>query len=99
VRIKSELDHRIAILLGLPEKRVRVITDAFVDELCNAITEDGGFHLTGFGKLRMKFEKSSLNVGEGAKENMRVKLYFSKAKALRAQIERKFGIHKEQNNG
>lgn len=99
MRIKSELDHNVAIALGLPEKRVAVITAAFVEEMGTAIVESGGFHLTGLGKLRMKFEKSSNTIQpEGTPGLMRIKLYFSKSLILKGLIERKYGINKESSN-
>jgi nucleoid DNA-binding protein len=99
MRIKSELDHNVAVALGLTEQRVSVITAAFVEELCTAIIEDGGFHLTGLGKLRMKFEKGSPTIlPKGSAGPMRIKLYFSKSLILKRLIEGKYGIAKESSN-
>lgn len=96
MRFKSEIDHRVAIELGLPHKRVSLITDTFVEELGNAIVEANGFHLVGLGKLVLHFEGGSLNVvPEGTTAPMRTKLYFTKSISLKNQIERKFGIYKD----
>jgi nucleoid DNA-binding protein len=96
VRFKSEIDHRVAIALGIPYKRVALVTDTFVEELNNAIVEANGFHLIGLGKLVVRFEGGSLNVmPEGTTAPMRIKLYFTKSLLLKEQIERKYGIFKE----
>lgn len=96
MRHKAEIDHRVAVELGIPYKRISLITDTFVEELNNAIVEANGFHLTGLGKLVLHFEGGSLNVTpEGTTAPMRAKLYFTKSLILKEQIERKFGIYKE----
>lgn len=88
---KSELDHRVAIALGIPAKRVANVTDAFVDELCNAIAEHGGFHLVGLGKLIPRIERLTSHIRkEGAQDSMRIRLYFTKSRMLKEQIERKW---------
>src|SRR3972149_522274 len=90
---KSELDHRVAIALGIPAKRVANVTDAFVDELCNPIAEHGGFHLVGLGKLIPRIERLTSHIRkEGVQDSMRIRLYFTKSRMLKEQIERKFGI-------
>lgn len=93
---KSEIDAKIASTLGISARHVTSVTDEFVDELCNAIVSEGGFHLIGLGKLTVRFEKGSTNVRkDGSVEPMRIKLYFSKSRMLKEQIERKYGIYKD----
>lgn len=96
---KDKLDRRVALTLGVPTQEVAKYTDAFIDELCNAITLHGGFILPGLGKLVPKIEKGGGGtVSKEAQEYVRVRLYFTKSRLLKDQIERQFGI-KESTNG
>lgn len=90
---KTELDHRVAVALGIPVKRVANVTDAFVDELCTAIADHGGFHLAGLGKLVTRIERGGNQMGKGEdRDPMRIRLYFTKSKLLKDQIEHKYGM-------
>ena len=94
--IKSELDKRVAEAIGVPVRHVATVTDGFIQELVNAVVDEGGFYLVGLGRLRIRFEKGSTNVRkDSTTEPMRIKLYFSKSRVLKKLIERKFGIYKE----
>lgn len=78
------------------------VTDAFIDELCTAITQHGGFQLDGLGKLIPRLERGSLNVRrdkDSVRDPMRIRLYFTKSPMLKDQIERHYGIIKESSNG
>jgi nucleoid DNA-binding protein len=91
--IKSELDARVALATGIPVKRVAHITDVFIDELCTAITEHGGFHLSGLGKLVPRIERLTSHIRkEGVQDSMRIRLYFTKSRILKDQIARQFGM-------
>ena len=93
---KTELDQRVAATTGLNQRHVATITDEFIQELSNAIVDQGGFLLVGLGRLELRLEKGSANVRrDSTMEPMRIKLYFSKSKTLKRRIERKFGIYKE----
>lgn len=97
---KSDMDLRIANTLGIPARKVAVITDAFIDEMNNAVANHGGFHLVGFGKLRLAVGKGSTNLNEEKRsEPLRARLYFSKSKNLKRQIERSQGIRVEVDMG
>lgn len=94
--IKSELDQRVASAIGRPVREVAKVTDEFIEELCSAIVEEGGFHLLGLGKLRVQVEKGSVNVRKNRTgDPVRIKLYFSKSKSLKTRIEQHFGIYEE----
>lgn len=98
---KSELDRKVALALGLPVSHVANVTSAFVDELCNATAQHGGFHLTGLGRLTTRLEKGgggSTTINPASREQMRIRLYFKKSKLLKDQIERQMGI-KEMSYG
>jgi|SRR5688572_10804314 len=90
---KMELDSLVATSVGIPVRKVAKITDAFIDELCNAVTYHGGFNLAKLGKLATKIETQG---GGCANENYpnaaRIKLYFKKSKTLKTQIELAFGL-------
>jgi nucleoid DNA-binding protein len=95
---KAELDNRVAVALGLPSKRVSAVTDAFIDELCASVVEHGGFHLTGLGKLVLNIERGANQLGKDVPpDSMRIRLYFTKSRTLKEQIERRFGMKKEAN--
>lgn len=90
---KQELDQRVALALGIPATRVSVVTDAFVDELCNALAQHGGFQLDGLGKLIPRIERGSRNIRKDESQDpMRITLYFRKSRLLKEQIERQFGV-------
>ena len=97
MRIKSELDRRVASSLGIRVREVARTTDEFINELVAAIVEDGGFHIVGLGKLKVKFEKGTANLPRGQECPMRIKIYFRKSITLKRLIERKFGVHKEKS--
>ena len=92
---KDELDQKVALSLGMPVARVAEVTDEFVDELCNALTNNGGFSIPTLGKLVAKIEKSgggSAAVNDPSRSATRIKLYFTKSKILKRQIERKLEV-------
>lgn len=95
--LKSELDQRVASAIGRPVREVAKVTDEFIEELCSAIVDDGGFHLIGLGKLRVQVEKGSTNVRKNKPgDPARIKLYFSKSKSLKARLEQRFGIEEKK---
>lgn len=99
MRTKAEIDRDVALATGVPLRKVENITSAFVDELCNAIAQHGGFHVTRLGTLTPKIERGSSNILEfPGQEPMRVKLYFRKSRLLKEQIDRHLGL-KEMGNG
>lgn len=91
---KKELDQRVALAIGVPADKVAKFTDAFVDELCNAIAHHGGFHLAGLGKLVPKIERGGGGslLHDNSQDSMRVRLYFTKSPLLKEQIDRQFGL-------
>lgn len=93
---KSEMDQKVAAELGISTKKVATITEAFIDELCNALTDHGGFYLVGLGKLVTKLERGGGSAQrEAPQDPLRVRLYFTKSRLLKRQIERRYGIIKE----
>jgi hypothetical protein len=75
---------------------VALVTDAFVDELINAIINHGGFQLKGLGKLKVRFERGPNKAYENRNpEGTRIRLYFTKSRDLRRLIVRKYGLTKE----
>lgn len=90
---KTDIDERVALALGLPTKRVAEITEAFIDELCNAVSQHRGFTLAGLGTLHARIERGGSNIqGTKSQDPMRIRLYFKKSRGLKDQIERHFGL-------
>jgi len=89
---KRDLDHKVALTLGVPVRKVATITSAFIEELCAAVIYHGGFSLIRFGKLFMKIEKYAGGRLVNATPANRIRLYFKKSNALKKQIELQLGL-------
>jgi predicted RNA-binding Zn-ribbon protein involved in translation (DUF1610 family) len=73
---------------------VAYLTDAFVDELINAVVNHGGFNVRGLGKLVVRIEKGTRISPEQTEDPVRVRLYFSKARSLKKLIADNYGLQK-----
>lgn len=91
---KQDLDQKVALATGAKKSDVEEITNAFIDELCNALAHHGGFQLDGLGKLVPQIERSAGGriPQDSSQEAVRVRLYFTKSRMLREQLNRQFGI-------
>lgn len=92
MKYKTDLDQEVAFALQLPLKKVRAVTNAFVNILGRAIAEEGEAEVAGLGVFRLR----SITT-EGGIEPRRLmeKKYvrFFKSHALKRQIEE---IHMEK---
>jgi len=101
---KIELDTRatMGVTNRYSLKTVKRITRAFLEEVMNALSEDGEVYLEGFGGLRVRVcaeRKSELCAGTFKKGERRgkrvvterdVRVYFSKSPKLRDLLKEKY---------
>jgi len=90
---KVELDQAVADFLELPLDGVAMITDAFIGALSDAVVDRGGAYLPNVGTLLLKVEMHGGGVSsDGTPDQLRTRIYFKKAAALKLRIAEKFGI-------
>jgi nucleoid DNA-binding protein len=95
MKYKSDLDREVAFILQVPHKRVRAITDTFIQVLTRAIAEDGEVDIPNFGVFRIRTVIS--DGGLDVRRPMEKKyVRFSKSRKLKravkeAQME-KYGV-------
>jgi nucleoid DNA-binding protein len=110
VKKKRVVDRTVAMLLGLRERYVSGITQAFLHEVLRAIVEDGGVHLDGFGRFRLvrdnypprpiQLRKGTFRKGEVGEMSTvivrkKYRVYFSKAEPFKNAIRDKYGSQEE----
>jgi hypothetical protein len=90
---KVELDQAVAEFLELPLDGVAMVTDAFIGALSDAVVDRGGAYLPNVGTLLLKVETHGGGVSsDGTPDQLRTRIYFKKAAALKLRIAEQFGI-------
>lgn len=96
---KSDLDQRVALLLGLKPKDVTAITSEFLLAIRGALVELNEVHLNGLGHLRVYAQRGAVdklkpaNTGKTlrAKSKKKYRVSFKKAAPLTVALRERLG--------
>lgn len=87
---KHDLDARVAAELGLPPKKVREITTAFLSAFVDSLSDGEEIHLDGVGRFVMR---SELGPAQPFRLTQGTLVKDERVGALKLQTARRFRVH------